>query len=169
VQKSQLNTQPSVFEESDLVRYRWSSCSKYAAAQSDLVRIGIDEITQESKPCIITPNNDQTGEYAYPDELSIRVAENRNDRVSFQVSSSQAGWLELLTTWYPGWLVTVDGVKQDLLLADGVFQAVKLIPGEHTITFAYQPISFYGGAMVSAAAWLLLILSLIVSDLKMKR
>lgn len=169
VQKSQLNTQPSVFEESDLVHYRWSSCSKYAAAQSDLVRMGIDEITQESKPCIITPNSDQTGEYAYPDELSIRAAENRNDRVSFQVSSSQTGWLELLTTWYPGWLVTVDGVKQDLLLADGVFQAVKLMPGEHTVTFAYQPISFYGGAMVSAAAWLLLILSLIVSDLKMKR
>jgi uncharacterized membrane protein YfhO len=74
-----------------------------------------------------------------------------------------------LTTWYPGWQVTVDGVKQDLLFADGVFQAVKLTPGEHIVTFAYRPVSFYGGAMVSAAAWLLLMLSLIVSDLKLKR
>jgi hypothetical protein len=169
VQKSQLNSQPSVFGKSDFVRYRWSSCSKYIMAQSDLVRMGIDEITQESKPCIITPNSDQAGEYAYPDELSVREAENRSDRVSFQISSSQTGWFELLTTWYPGWQVTVDGVKQDLLFADGVFQAVKLTPGEHIVTFAYRPVSFYGGAMVSAAAWLLLMLSLIVSDLKLKR
>jgi hypothetical protein len=39
--------------------------------------------------------------------------------------------------------VTVDGVKQDLLLAVGVFQAVKLLPGKHTVTFLI-PFLFMG-------------------------
>ncbi len=62
---------------------------------------------------------------------------------------------------YPGWRVTVDGVRQDLLTANYLFQAVFVPKGEHRISFEFQPLSVQLGLAVSMlSAGLLIILAI---------
>ena len=52
----------------------------------------------------------------------------------------------------PGWRVEVDGVRREALLANGIFRAVALSPGRHTIVWTYSPPSFFLGAAITICA-----------------
>jgi len=52
-------------------------------------------------------------------------------------------------TFYPGWRAYVDGRAVAVHCVDYVFRGVVLPPGEHEVTFVYQPLSFRLGLMVS--------------------
>jgi hypothetical protein len=41
--------------------------------------------------------------------------------------------------------------------ANGLFRAVHLTPGEHTVTFTYRPRRFYIGAAITAMTAVLLV------------
>jgi uncharacterized membrane protein YfhO len=63
-------------------------------------------------------------------------------------------------TFYPGWNAWIDGQKVPVMHADYLFRAISMPAGDHSVVFAYQPISFYLGAIISAVSWLGLILGL---------
>lgn len=52
----------------------------------------------------------------------------------------------------PGWRVEVDGVRREALVANGIFRAVALSPGRHTIVWTYSPASFFIGAAITICA-----------------
>lgn len=64
----------------------------------------------------------------------------------------EAGILFLGDMFYPGWMVTVDGVPGRIIRADHAFRAVPLQKGTHEVTFMYRPASFRIGAAVSLGA-----------------
>jgi O-antigen/teichoic acid export membrane protein len=81
------------------------------------------------------------------------VIEYRNQRVTVRTPAlAGPGLLVLADVYFPGWTATVDGVDAPVLRANGLLRAVELGPGEHTVTFAYRPLSVRIGALLTAVA-----------------
>ncbi len=58
---------------------------------------------------------------------------------------------------YPGWRAYVNGQATAIHTAYGLLRAIVVPAGTTRVTFAYQPLTFYAGAAISACAWLLLV------------
>jgi Bacterial membrane protein YfhO len=61
-------------------------------------------------------------------------------------------------TYLPGWSATIDGHDAAIRSTDGIFQALTIPAGAHTITFSYAPPGVGWGFLALAAGlgWLLL-------------
>lgn len=84
------------------------------------------------------------------------VTEYAANRVVIDANSSSGGRLVLTDLMYPGWQVSVDGHPAQAIKLEGLYRAVDLTPGRHTVVWSYRPQSVYWGAVVSVAALLLL-------------
>lgn len=69
--------------------------------------------------------------------------------ITIPVSLSKSGWVILSDTYYPGWVAYVDDQPAPLLHANYAFRAVAVGPGDHRVTFSYQPRSFWMGVWAS--------------------
>jgi hypothetical protein len=77
------------------------------------------------------------------------IVEHSPTRVVVEVDLKSPGFLVLADTCYPGWQVTVDGVRTRLLAADLLLRCVPLNEGRHRVEFSYNPWSFTLGALLS--------------------
>ena len=69
------------------------------------------------------------------------------------------GYLVLFDSFSPEWRATVDGEPAEIGRADGLFRAVHLKSGSHTVEFRYHPsAAFLAGASVSGTTALLMAL-----------
>jgi uncharacterized membrane protein YfhO len=64
----------------------------------------------------------------------------------------QPGVLVLSDTAYPGWQATVNGRAAEVYRANYAYRAVILDAGAHEVVYRYRPLSFFGGAAISAVA-----------------
>ena len=85
-----------------------------------------------------------------PDAASLR--EYRANRITIDAESTTGGRLVLTDLSYPGWQVTIDGQPADPIEFEGMYRAVDLSPGRHSVVWTYEPRSVYWGAMISLAA-----------------
>jgi uncharacterized membrane protein YfhO len=67
------------------------------------------------------------------------------------------GYLNLVDSYDPNWIVEVDGRRAALLRANGLFRAVHLAPGVHDVRFVYRPIPLYIGLALTCPVGLLLL------------
>jgi hypothetical protein len=74
------------------------------------------------------------------------------ESISIWATAPRPALLVLTDAFYPGWVARIDGEPTEILRANGVFRAVVLPPGEHAVTFSYEPASFTHGLAVSAAS-----------------
>jgi len=90
-----------------------------------------------------------------PRGSEIDIAEFTAHRVTAKAITPEARRLVLTELAYPGWSVTVDG-QPAANLSTGMFRAVELPAGSHTVVWSYRPASVYWGLLVSAlgAVWL---------------
>jgi hypothetical protein len=90
-----------------------------------------------------------------PVEPVARIVTESANRVTIEAAAGQAGgFLVLLDSYSPDWLVTVDGKPGTVYAANLLFRAVHLAPGRHTVEFRYRPRMFLIGAALSLAALL---------------
>jgi uncharacterized membrane protein YfhO len=68
---------------------------------------------------------------------------------------------------YPGWQVWVDGVRQPIE-THGLFRAVTIADGYHTIVFSFVPISVFVGSGISVLAWVCMIVLMIFQSKSLK-
>jgi hypothetical protein len=87
---------------------------------------------------------------------STSVMEYEPDQVTIEASTPTPARLILTDLMFPGWDVTVDDQKVDAIEAEGMYRAVDLPSGSHTIVWSYRQRSLYWGAAVSAMALLVL-------------
>jgi hypothetical protein len=92
-----------------------------------------------------------------PQEMSCGTQEavllpSPPNQATIRAVLSQPGYLVLADTFYPGWLVYVDGRRVETLRANYAFRAVALGAGEHEVGFQYRPQSFVAGLASSAFA-----------------
>jgi hypothetical protein len=82
---------------------------------------------------------------------SATFVEDALNRVVIRAGLPDDGYLALLDSYDADWRVDVDGARAPLMRANGLFRAVHLTRGEHTVTFTYRPSILYAGAGVTAA------------------
>lgn len=80
--------------------------------------------------------------------------------------TDQPAALLLRDTFYPGWQATLDGAPTAITRADTLFRGVDIPPGEHAVTFTYQPTAARAGIATSGIAWTLMLGGLFVRRAK---
>jgi hypothetical protein len=68
-----------------------------------------------------------------------RVVSYTGDELTLDVRTPTEGYLSFIDNWNQDWKVKVDNQSKPLRLLFGTFKAVRLVPGEHRVTFAYRP------------------------------
>jgi hypothetical protein len=82
------------------------------------------------------------------------------ERVEVQTQSTEEALLVLNDAFYPGWRAQVDGAPTEIFPTNVLFRGVRIPSGEHTVTFTFEPYTWWVGSAVSIAAlglWLALI------------
>ncbi|MDM8532210.1 YfhO family protein [Anaerolineales bacterium HSG25] len=87
-----------------------------------------------------------------PTETKVVNLTYQPNHSSWQVRTPQAGYLFLSDAYYPGWWAEVNGHPTKIYRANLAFRAIYLPPGEHTVNFRFQPLSFYLGGGISVMA-----------------
>ena len=77
-----------------------------------------------------------------------------------QVRARGPGVLVLTDAYHRGWRAYLDGREVAVYLANFVARGVGLPPGEHTIEFIFDPLSWRLGRAMSATAALFVLLVL---------
>ncbi|MEJ2448466.1 MAG: YfhO family protein [Anaerolineales bacterium] len=79
---------------------------------------------------------------------TVEISSAQNGYLKANISVEKAAYLFWAESWYPGWLVRIDGGKtSNSLRANYMFQAAAVTPGNHQVEFIYRPASFmWGGA-----------------------
>ena len=79
------------------------------------------------------------------------VADVRYDinDIDVTLAAGSNGVLAISDAWFPGWQVTVDGQRRDLLRVNGAFKGVAVRPGDTDVRFSYEPDSFATGRLIS--------------------
>ena len=88
---------------------------------------------------------------------SATFIEDGLNRVVVRAGLPADGYLVLLDSYDPDWAVEVDGSSAPLMRGNGLFRAVHLRRGTHTVTFTYHPSQFYRGAAISGVTALALV------------
>ena len=91
---------------------------------------------------------------AVPGEARVEVIAYRPETVELSVRTGGPGVLVAAESWAPGWTASVNGRPAQVLPANVAFIGVPLPAGDHRVTLAYRPASFYRAAAVSMLAWL---------------
>lgn len=78
-------------------------------------------------------------------------------QVLLTVELESPGWLVLADADYPGWTARTGEVELPITRVNHLFRAVPLDSGMHTVRFAYQPTWLLPAAVVSAVAWLMIV------------
>lgn len=73
------------------------------------------------------------------------ITDRTPNEVTVQTDTDERARLVLADTFYPGWIAEVDGVKKPISIAQGIFKAVEIESGEHTVVFKFQPGTFVVG------------------------
>jgi len=80
----------------------------------------------------------------------VDIASYESNEVIIEVNvKDEPKFLVLADNYYPGWQVEVDGEKERLYRANFILKSVFLPPGEHTVRFYYNPVSFKIGSIIS--------------------
>ena len=86
------------------------------------------------------------------------IVRERNTELTVRVEvPGDGGYLTVVDSYDPFWIVEVDGQPGTLLRANGLFRAVRLAPGPHDVRFAYRPTPFYAGLAVTCSVGVLLL------------
>jgi len=102
------------------------------------------------------PGDDANG------EARIEVKQYREGFARLELSVESGGYLFFRESWFPGWRVFVDEKERENLHADVMFQAVRISPGTHTVTWKYRPASLGSGLKLTIAAFIVTILLFLV-------
>ncbi len=100
------------------------------------------------------------GDPGAPSTPSAHVIRGGNTELVVSADAGPAGgYLNVLDSYDPWWIVDVDGRRAPLLRANGIFRAVRLAPGRHDVRLRYRPVPFYIGMAVSGLTAALLLVS----------
>jgi hypothetical protein len=101
---------------------------------------------------------------------SVRITSRTGDQMALRASADRPAVLVLADPYFPGWEAQVDGRPTPVLRANYLFRAILLPPGDHQVTFVYQPLSLAVGlGSTVATACLLLIFFAVPEVARLRR
>ncbi|HEY3137361.1 MAG TPA: 6-pyruvoyl-tetrahydropterin synthase-related protein [Blastocatellia bacterium] len=110
---------------------------------------------EEQLPPIVVTDGDATFE----------ALDAEGVRQSYQVSATTASVLRLYTLYFPGWIAQVDGAPSEIEPSKEGDIQIRVAPGEHQLTLAFEDTApRLAGKVVSAAALLAVLATLFKSS-----
>lgn len=106
-----------------------------------------------------TDEADMESLYQMFGEEHVIISDYQPNRIKLSAFSKRQKILFLSETYYPGWNVYIDGVREEILRADFAFRAVALSPGYHKVEFVYRPLSVIMGLFMTFFTICVIILS----------
>jgi hypothetical protein len=85
---------------------------------------------------------------------SAKIGDYEAERVTVETDASRPALLVLTDNWYPGWEASVDGKDVPIHRVDYLIRGVAVPAGAHRVEFAYRPVSFRAGRILSLSALL---------------
>ncbi len=82
------------------------------------------------------------------------------NRLYVRVQTSAPAYLVVAVTADPGWHAQLDGKPVSIATADGIYQAVWVPSGQHTVVFTYRPPSLQWGLLAASVGGAMLLLAL---------
>ena len=110
-------------------------------------------VEAEAAPFVSTETSDASAGTAL-------VASDDPDRVAVRVKADRPAILVLSDNYADGWVAHVDGQETPILRTNLTYRGVPVAAGNHEVVFEFKPQAFYTGLWVSAAAALVLLLSI---------
>lgn len=108
----------------------------------------------------LTENNYDIGNI-----LDEKYEENK---VILSIETKEKSFLVLTDNFYPGWNVYLDGEKSHIYKVNGTQRGVAILgDGKHTVTFKFEPFSFYFGISISLTILFILLIYSFVSSKKL--
>jgi hypothetical protein len=115
-----------------------------------LERMKADDFEPERDVFLEEAVSAPTGAVSGLPEEKVTFLEYAPNRIDMKVSVAGRPWLFLSDTFFPGWKAFVDGVPTKIYRANYAFRAVLLPPGEHAVTWTYEPTFFRAGLTLTA-------------------
>nr|WP_286207111.1 YfhO family protein [Thermomicrobium sp. CFH 73360] len=112
-----------------------------------------------------------TGPLPPPDPTatgSTQIAWDGPNQLNVRVQVSAPAYLVVAVSADPGWHAQLDGTPVPIALADGIYQAVWVPAGEHTVIFSYQPPLLGWGLLAASVGGAILLLAL-TRDIAVRR
>lgn len=89
---------------------------------------------------------------------NVLITRYLDNLVESEVVASQAGFLVLTDTWYPGWKAYVDGKETPIMRTNYTFRGVVVPEGKHEVVFSYEPKSVRVGLGITLISSLFVLL-----------
>jgi len=93
---------------------------------------------------------------------------DRPGHIDASVTTATGGLLVLRQSAYPGWHVNVDGKEATLIPTNRFFIGVEVPPGDHQVSFRFEPTHLRTGLILSAFG-LLIMFAMMIFDLRISR
>jgi uncharacterized membrane protein YfhO len=89
---------------------------------------------------------------------SVLIRSYEAERVVMDVDTTEAAWLFLSDTWYPGWQARIDGQLATIFPGNLAGRALSIPRGRHRVEFVFESGSLRLGSLLALAAAFLLVL-----------
>jgi hypothetical protein len=93
------------------------------------------------------PPGDETA-----DTPAATIVSRTATTVTVHATTPRPAFVVLNDLFWPGWTATVDEIDAPIYRANGIFRAVDVPPGSHTVVFSYRSRSIRTGLLVSLAS-----------------
>jgi uncharacterized membrane protein YfhO len=90
----------------------------------------------------------------------VQIQERSSTFWRLTVETAAPALVVLSENAHPGWQVFIDGEAASGLKAYAALRAVCVPPGEHVVTWQFQPFALWAGTTVSLLAFVLLLIGL---------
>jgi hypothetical protein len=87
--------------------------------------------------------------------VAAQVEDLGPNAVRVRAAVDRPSYLVLDDFFHRGWTARVDGQPSRVFIANALFRAVAVEPGQHVVEFRFEPLSHVVGAIISAAALIL--------------
>lgn len=105
-----------------------------------------------NEPIYLTEIMNSRGRVAFAERSSgqkVELTSRNANSATILAESSKAATVVMTDLYFPGWSVTVDSEPAEGYRFEGMFRAVDIPPGEHTIEWTYRPASVRNGLWIS--------------------
>jgi hypothetical protein len=132
-------------------RLKYYQCVEYKLDENEILKQIMSEQIDTKNILLLNgvPENSSL-KCAHYSKVEIDNIIEKPGSLSFTIKTGEAGWVYWSQTWFPGWKVKVDDNEwTPSLQANYLFQAVEVSKGDHKVEFAYRPLTFKIGAIIS--------------------
>jgi uncharacterized membrane protein YfhO len=79
-----------------------------------------------------------------PDSTAVQITNHDLHEISLETYNDKSAFLVLSEVYYPaGWNAYIDGVKTDIYASNYILRGIKVPEGNHTITFKFEPKTYF--------------------------